>query len=232
METSEPTQTVIKPDAKPKKRISIRSQSPPELRVRCALKYSHKYKAYMDYIRRNRDAATDANSLFTAAFHKFDGGNALKSWAKMNYPGWQATYGKFPGKVEEPPPPPPPPAAARRPEPEEEDAADGHGAGADDELELVERSVFAGKEQSEISEDIQWALEHVIIKDVEAKDAPSATAWLFLQDMRKDGNYRKKIIGTWTPRFLVDVQSIEARYKDDGKSELSRIRSLKNVRGI
>lgn len=208
------------------KPIKIETNSPSELRIRTAMKFCGKYKAYMDFLRRNRPSFREANELFESAFHKFDGGNVLKKWANMNYPGWQQSYGKFPGKVEEPPAPPvSAPAAAKEP-----DEAEENGSGAGDELVLVPASVFAGKEQATVAEAVQWALENCIIDGLKPEDAPSATAWLFLVDMRADAKYRKEVVRTWTPRFLTDVENAEARFKDDGESLKGMIGKLKGER--
>lgn len=73
------------------------------------------------------------------------------------------------------------------------DGDEGVKGGADKDDGLMSVKEFVGADGSEDHwRDVHWVYNNLWVKEVEAKDAPSAGAWFWLMDCRRSGEARAK----------------------------------------
>ncbi len=84
---------------------------------------------------------------------------------------------------------------------------------------------FENKKPITVKQAVDWALDNVNFKDVDAKDAPSQLAWLYLDWMRIDDAFLKDILKRKVPNLA--MKKTTERIVDDGREQFTLIDKLK-----
>ena len=84
---------------------------------------------------------------------------------------------------------------------------------------------FADKNAIPDKEAINWAIENCGFKDVEPKDAPSSTAWMYVVQFRGNGDFFRDVLKKRVPNISKIEQ--EGGHVDDGRKQFRLIDKLR-----
>lgn len=89
----------------------------------------------------------------------------------------------------------------------------------------LNKQSFSRKQSATTRHAVDWAIENVAFRNVKSKDAPNATAWLYLQRFRADPVFLNEVLKKRVPT----VSKIESSkgFGDDGRKHFKLIDKLK-----
>ncbi len=86
------------------------------------------------------------------------------------------------------------------------------------------KRTFKKKPKISHRESVDWAMNHVLFRDIKYNDAPSALAWLYIIKMRMDDIFLKDILKKRVPN-ISKIESSEG-IQDDGREQITLIEKL------
>ena len=95
---------------------------------------------------------------------------------------------------------------------------------------VVESDVFSGQGAS-TPECVAWVAKHMMVKDVQPKQAPSSEAWSMLCWARRNNQNEAQFWGQIYTKLLPSRSQLDAeqRFKDDGRRVLGLIEKLRGA---
>ena len=88
----------------------------------------------------------------------------------------------------------------------------------------LNRQSFNNKDTVTTRQAVDWAIENVAFKNVKPKDAPSATAWLYLQRFRSEPAFLNEVLKKRVPTVSKIEQ--DKGYNDDERDSKALIEKL------
>lgn len=85
-------------------------------------------------------------------------------------------------------------------------------------VELIDPTVFAGKKEVSINQQIKWVKEHLMSSTIKEEDALSAGSWYMLMHYRATAQRREKFYDTQVPKLLSkETGDAGGKLQDSGK---------------
>lgn len=88
----------------------------------------------------------------------------------------------------------------------------------------LEKQSFTGNELVTSRQAVDWAVENAAFKDIKSKDAPSATAWLYLERFRADPGFLNDILKKRVQKISENENN--KIFGDDGRKHFQLIDKL------